>query len=514
MWLQPARKTLRAAGLMLCAAAALATSVAAADDGDARIFKRIQKDAANLAARPYHPQAPSLPPFLADLNYDQYRDVRFRPDQSLWRSEKLPFEAQFFSRGFYYKDQVKVNVVDGDHVEPYKFKPSLFDFGRLPVPASVPSDLGFAGFRLHYHLNNDDYRDEVIAFLGASYFRAVGRGDVYGLSARGLALNTGTAQSEEFPVFREFWLEKPAPEATSMTLYALLDSPSVAGAYRFVLKPGAPTEIDVTAHLWFRSAVEKLGVAPLTSMYYRGTTTPRIVDDFRPEIHDSDGLLIAAGNGERLWRPLNNPQQTALSIFHVDHPRGFGLLQRQRAFDRYQDLEADYQRRPSAWIEPVGDWGAGAVELLELPSTLETNDNIVAYWVPAEPVTAGSMRTFEYRLSFGDDPEAGQLGGRTIDTLTGWGGDKKPNDRKFVIDFAGPSLAKLPADAVLTADVTASTGTPGKPVVQRNQHTGGYRVFFDFTPGPEPVAELRCTLRSGTDYIAETWTYQWRRETP
>jgi glucans biosynthesis protein len=476
------------------------------------VFAMVQERALQLSASPYVKNTPELPQFLSTLNYDQYRDIRYKPGQSLWLKQRLPFQVQFFSRASLFTERVLINVIDKDGLAPVDFVPDMFDFGRLPVPAEIPRDLGFAGFRLHYPINRRRYYDEVISFLGASYFRAVGRRQVYGLSARGLALDTALNTGEEFPVFREFWLQKPEHKARQMTLYALLDSPSVAGAYRFVIKPGAGTEIDVKAYLYFREDVKLLGVAPLTSMFYHGKTTKHGIDDFRPEVHDSDGLWIISGAGERLWRPLNNPQRLATSYYRIDNPRAFGLLQRERDFGAYQDLEALYQKRPGAWIEPVGDWGSGTVELVEIPTDDEIHDNIVAFWVPAEPATAGSRRMFEYRLTFGDKPEAALQQGRTIATRTGAGADAKTSERKFVIDFAGGELTRLHETPELVADITASTGVVGKPVIQRNQYTSGYRAYFDFTPGDEPVAELRCNLRLDADVLTETWSYQWRKE--
>jgi len=476
------------------------------------IFEQVKAKAAALGKKDYSGNKAELPPFLSDLNYDQYRDIRFRADHSLWRDQNLPFETQFFSRGSIFRDRVLFHVIEKGEQALVNFEPGMFDFGRLPVPMEVPKDLGFAGFRLHHPINTHQYFDEVAAFLGASYFRAVGRRQVYGLSARGLAVDTGLPRGEEFPVFREFWLEKPAADARQITLYALLDSPSVAGAYQFVITPGATTDIAVKLHLYFRRDVEKLGVAPLTSMFYHGKTTQHHVDDFRPEVHDSDGLLIEAGNGEHLWRPLNNPQRLAFSNFQVKNPRGFGLLQRERAFEWYQDLEAKYERRPSAWITPVGNWGMGRVELVEIPSEGEFDDNIVTFWVPAGAVTAGSTRAFEYTLSFGDiEPDT--LEGRAVFMGIGHGKDRKGGERLFVVDFAGGALDLLPETTVVAAEVSASGGTLRPSVVERNPHTDGYRVFFEFTPGDAPLAELRCVLRSGDQVISETWTYQsWKEK--
>lgn len=478
----------------------------------ATFFAQVEAWASALAAQPFQQKDAELPPFLSGLDYDQYRDIRFRPEQSLWREQQLPFEVQFFSRGSIFREKVRIHVFEPGRMAPVEFTPVLFDFGRLPVPMAVPQDLGFAGLRLHYPLNTNQYFDEVIAFLGASYFRAVGRRQAYGLSARGLAVDTGLPKGEEFPVFREFWLEKPAPNAQHITVYALLDSASVTGAYRFVIRPGAATQIGVAAHLYFRADIEKLGIAPLTSMFFHGKTTQHYVDDFRPEVHDSDGLLIQAGNGELIWRPLSNPRRLAFSNFQIENPRGFGLMQRERNFGRYQDLEAKYQRRPSAWITPVGDWGKGVVELVEIPSESEADDNIVTFWVPAEPVTAGTSRMFEYTLRFGEDSGLDSLDGHAIFTGIGPGSTNDAGQRRFVVDFAGGELALLPDAAEVTADVSASVGTVGTPVVERNPLIGGYRVSFKFAPGDEPLAELRCNLRAGGHAISETWTYQWWRE--
>ncbi len=476
------------------------------------IFEQVRVKAAALAKQDYSASKAELPPFLSDLNYDQYRDIRFRPDFSLWRNEKLPFEAQFFSRGSIFRDRVLVHVIDKGQQTLVNFETGMFDFGRLPIPLEVPKDLGFAGFRLHHPINTHQYFDEVAAFLGASYFRAVGRRQVYGLSARGLAVDTGLSRGEEFPVFREFWMEKPAKGAKQFTLYALLDSPSVTGAYQFVISPGGTTDIAVKLQLYFRRDVEKLGVAPLTSMFFHGKTTQHFVDDFRPEVHDSDGLLIEAGNGEQLWRPLNNPQRLSFSSFQVENPRGFGLLQRERDFEHYQDLEAKYERRPNAWITPVGNWGSGRVELVEIPSDGEFDDNIVSFWVPATPVIAGSTRTFEYTLSFSNE-QSDVLEGRTVFMGIGPGRDREGGERLFVVDFAGGALDLLPDSALVTAEVSTSDGTLRPPVVERNPHTGGYRVFFELLPGDQPLSELRCILHSGENVVSETWTYQsWKEK--
>jgi glucans biosynthesis protein len=407
-----------------------------------------------------------------------------------------------------------VNVIDQGQVAPIRFSKDMFNYGKNSVPAEIPQDLGFAGLRLLYPINRDDLFDEVAVFLGASYFRAVAQNLNYGITARGLAIDTGLSTREEFPLFREFWLEKPAKDAVEITLYALLDSPSVTGAYRFVIKPGPETTMEVKTHLYLRKTVQKLGIAPLTSMFLHGEVTDRFMDDFRPEVHDSDGLIIESGTGERIWRPLINPRGLRISNFQVENPKLFGLLQRDRDFASYQDLEAHYHNRPNALVEPLDGWGKGVVELVEIPSTSERYDNIVAYWRPARRTEAGDELEFSYRLRFSANPEAGMLGGRVLSTRIGAGGTDvlDPGKRKFVIDFVGETLAGLDPETPVEAVVATTAGQLSKPVVQANPETRGWRLFFELTPDGETPADLRAFLRHGDDVLSETWGFRWVRE--
>ncbi len=477
-------------------------------------FADVNRRAQELAAQPFEPDRPELPEAFRGLSYDRYRDIRFRPERSLWRGEGLPFQMRLFPRGFMFLERVKMNIINGNGVTPLAFDRELFDYGRNEVPEQLPADLGFAGLKFLYPLHRDDRFDEVAVFLGASYFRAIGQNQAYGLSARGLAIDTGLATQEEFPVFREFWIEKPSKDATELTLYAVMDSRRATGAYRFVIRPGLQTVMEVKTHMYMREPVEKLGVAPLTSMFYHGELTERYMADFRPEVHDSDGLLIETGSGERIWRPLINPRGLRISTFQVTDPKGFGLLQRDRVFDHYQDLEAQYHTRPSAWIEPLAKWGQGQVELVEIPSGSERYDNIVAFWVPAKPTEAGQELEFEYRIRFALDPEARLRGGRTIATRIGAGGTDEPDldRRKFVIDFAGENLKGLEAEAPMEAVVNASSGGLINVVAHKNPYTEGWRVFFEIMPDSDQPVDLRCFLKLGADVLTETWSFQWRPE--
>jgi glucans biosynthesis protein len=468
--------------------------------------------ARSLAAQPYAPAPVDLPPALAALDYDAYRDLRFSPAKAIWRDLGLPFQLQMFHRGWLHRDQVQVfEVVDGQE-SPILYSPDLFSVGRNRLGPLSP-DLGFAGFRIHTPMAVPGRFDEVAAFLGASYFRAVSRGTSYGLSARGLAVGAGE-DGEEFPVFRSFWIERPAPDASALVVHALLDSVSIAGAYRFVITPGEPTGFDVTASLFPRTKVANAGIAPLTSMYLFGDEEARRFDDFRPQVHDSDGLLIANGQGERLWRPLTNPMAVETSAFQDPAPAGFGLMQRARAFSAYQDLEARYDLRPSLWVQPVAGFGQGDVRLSELPARNETEDNVVACWRPGQSLAAGIERRFAYRLAWGRRPAPAEpratVGFWRIGQAAPWRTAAAiaaaPARRRVVIDFT--SAPDMPANAV-QADVTASAGGVSHVVVEANRAVQGFRVSFEFEPGAATVSELRAALFGDAQPISEVWTHRW-----
>jgi len=405
---------------------------------------------------------------------------------------------------------VQIHDLQGKKDTRIDFAPRLFNYGANK-PGRIPSDMGFAGFRIHYALNNPDYLDELAVFLGASYFRALGAKQHYGLSARGLALNTAEPGGEEFPVFEEFWLEQPDPAAKSVTVYALLDSPSAAGAYKFIVTPGADTVMKVRAAVYCRKNPKVFGMAPLTSMFTHGENTGWSSTDFRPEVHDSDGLLMETGAGEWIWRPLTNPKSIRVSSFMDKAPRGFGLLQRDRQYDHYDDLEAYYHQRPSTWVEPLGNWGAGVVRLVELPTLDETNDNIVAFWVPDQLPPPGEPVVFEYNLHWLTDPGRRPPGGFVSSTrfasVMG-----EPELRRVVVEFEGAYLSAEPNDPEIEAVVSVTGGATqvGKPVVLKNHFTGAWRVVFEVKPVPAgPVVEMRCFLRKGQHVLTETWNYLW-----
>lgn len=468
--------------------------------------------AQKLATHSYEDPAGRVPHWLLDLRYDAWRDIRFRPERSLWRDRGLPFSVQFFHLGLFYDRAVAINVVTPKGVEPLPFSPDMFNYGKNEFGSRVPQDLGFAGFRLHYPIKTKTYQDEVIVFLGASYFRAVGRDQGFGLSARGLAIDTALPSGEEFPWFREYWLVQPDRRATALTLYALLDSPSATGAYRFVVTPGVETRVDVGLRIFARDAIAKVGIGPMTSMFYHGENTVAHFDDYRPEVHDSDGLLVVSEQGEWIWRPLDNPGALSVTSFALQNPRGFGLVQRDRNLDHYQDLEARPDLRPSTWVEPSGDWGSGHVELVELPTKVDTNDNVVCYWVPDVLPSPTSPLSLGYALYWYGDDAKRPPGGRVVATRRDSG--TFSSARRLVVDFDSPALKALPADAVVQGVVSVAGGPEAQRRAElleqqmiRNPITGSWRLVFQIRPQDSDPIELRAFLRHGENVLTETWSY-------
>jgi glucans biosynthesis protein len=503
--LRPASTLRRVLAAAVLAAACLASRAAAFELED------VARRAEALARAPYHEPAHDLPDGVKQLSYDQHRDIRYRPERALWRRERLPFEVMFFHEGFSFTAPVTIHEVTRQGVRDVPFDPSAFDYGKNHLDPAQLRGLGFAGFRVHYPLNRRDYRDEVLVFLGASYFRALGRGQRYGVSARGLAVDTAVSTGEEFPRFVEFWLVRPEGKARALTVLALLDSPRLAGAYRFVVTPGSSTVVAVHAILFPRARVTTLGIAPLTSMFFFGANQHAAADDYRPEVHDSDGLLVHAPSGEWLWRPLQSPKRLLVTSFAMaDGALGFGLMQRERRFERYEDLEARYDLRPSVWIEPEGRWGPGRVELVQIPVPDETNDNIVAYWVPARAPGPGERVELGYRTRWeGAAPTRPPLAS-VAQTRRGRGFVRSPDGSvELHVDFAGGPLARRPPGAEPEAVVSADgNGQIVEQHLVRNEVTGGWRVAVRVKrrDDAKPV-ELRAFLRDPANVLSETWSY-------
>ena len=488
-------------------------------DPEQALFTYVDARAQALASREYEPPPQILPAALATLTYEQYRAIQFRQEMSLWQDEHR-FTVQVLHPGFLYTEPVEIHLVQDTDVERLPFMQARYRYvgPAAPVADQITGDIGHAGFRVYYTRGGPDNREEVAVFLGASYFRLVGHQQVHGLSARGLAVDAGLDSGEEFPAFRTFWLIQPDPEATQLTFFALLDSPSVTGAYRFELDPARHTTLTVDAHLYARHDVTKLGVAPMSSMFLYGPNRLPAFDDFRPQVHDSDGVLMHTARDEWIWRPLNNGPGLRITSLRDDTPQGFGLVQRERQFASYLDLQARYHQRPSYWVEVgEGAWGRGGVELLAIPTNSEFNDNIATYWVPDAPFNAGDMRQYQYRLRTFDSRLATQTLAHVVRTRIGW--DALPNQhdppprsqRRFIVDFAGevmPGLDPIPTSAI-HAVLDSSTGQTTDPIVQRLPDGQSWRVSFVLSPAGDLPADMRLYLAEADHRVSETWNYVW-----
>ena len=466
-----------------------------------------------LAQEAYQAPEP-IPRVMRELSYDQYQGIRFDPASSLWAGTDSRFQVMFFPAGLFYTHPVQINLIEGEEVKPMAFRKADFTYSDPEIEKRVPADLGYAGFRLTFPLAGEQEHNQFIVFAGASYFRGVGRDNAWGISGRGVAVDTGLPRGERFPSFVEFWLEQPAPGEDTVRFYGLLDGEDLTGAYEFVATPGETTRLDVKAVLFPRRAIEQLGVAPLTSMFFYGENTARPHGEWRSEVHDSDGLLIKDGaSGEWLWRPLLNPVNLEMDWFAVEALSGFGLLQRDVGFSSYQDLGARYERRPGAWVEPRSEWGAGHVVLVQLPTDAETNDNIVAFWKPGEPVEAGVAYRFDWTIGFGPgDPVESGLA-RVVNTFVGdggiVGGGSVPGAYRFVVDFEGGALSDQAEGGEVLSRVTGLDGTEVlEHFVEVNEALNTWRLSTLVKPENGKSVTLRAFLTNGETALSETWTYR------
>ncbi|MFC4174735.1 glucan biosynthesis protein [Microvirga sp. GCM10011540] len=480
-------------------------------------FEALKRRAREMAKEPYSAPPRPSPEVLEQIDYDAHGKIRFKTDLALWADGPSQFPVTFFHMGRFFQKPVRMHVVSDRQAREIIYDSAYFDMPADSPARKLPENSGFAGFRFQESRNGrlDWRKNDWVAFLGASYFRAIGELYQYGLSARGLAVDVAVhGKNEEFPDFTHVYFDTPQPGSDTVTVFALLEGPSVTGAYRFVMQRAAAVIMDIESAVFLRQDVSRLGIAPLTSMYWYSEKAKTTAIDWRPEIHDSDGLAMWTGSGERIWRPLNNPPRIITSAFVDENPKGFGLLQRDRNFDHYLD-GVYYDRRPSLWIEPQGNWGKGSIQLVEIPTDDEIHDNIVAMWVPAEPARAGQSFDFRYRMSWSaEEPYPTPLA-RVVATRFGNGGQagtvRPKGVRKFMVEFLGPPLAKLPNGVIPQPVLTASRGEFSNVLTEAvpNNVPGHWRTQFDLTvTGTEPV-EMRGYLRNGDEVLSETWLYQY-----
>ncbi len=475
--------------------------------GDSVAFslEALRARAAEMAQHAYTPR-PEIPQAWRDLSYDEYRHIWFDDDNALWARSNRPQRVDFFPPGLYYPHPVTVNIVEQGLARPVLFDLDLFDRTDKAPDLPVDNTLGFSGFRLREELEKPGTFQEYMVFQGASYFRAHAKGQVYGVSARGLALKTGDAEGEEFPDFTDFWIETPEPGGHFTRIHALLDSPSTTGVMSFEINGTDTITTRVEARLYPRVPLGHAGIAPLTSMFFFDETNRDRFSDFRPAVHDNDGLLIYNGAGEMLWRPLANPKDLQVSSFVDQNPRGFGLMQRPRDPEDFADFEAHYHKRPSVWVTPHEDWGPGVVRLVEIPTNREIFDNIVAYWRPHTPLQPGQEHKFTYSLRWGTEPAHDRSLARITNTRMG----KRDFEPGYVatIDFADHPAFAEGLDGI-TIFTSTSRGSISDGILQPNPGTGGFRLGFTFDPGDAGSSEMRVQLLRDSKSISEVWLYRW-----
>lgn len=486
--------------------------------GSARTFsyEALIERAKSMAKAPYkQPQKP-MPDVVRKIDYDEWGKIRYDTHSALFANGPELHPATFFHLGMFFQKSVKMHAVEDGKAREILYSNSYFDMPKDSVAHKLSDkNSGFAGFRLQESRLRDDWRtQDWMAFLGASYFRAIGALNQYGLSARGVIIDSAEPTPEEFPDFTEFYIQGALKESDPVIVCALLDGPSISGAYRFSIRRTEGIVQDVEVALFARSNIKRLGLAPLTSMYWYSETAKRRMEDWRPEVHDSDGLAIWTGQGERIWRPLiNQPFAVTSSFVDVD-PKGFGLQQRDRERENYLD-GVNYQNRPSLWVEPLDSWGNGSVQLIELPTDDEIHDNIGAYWRPEAPVTAGAEYRLRYRLHWlADEPYPPSVA-RCVATRIGRGGQPgKPRPQgvyKFVVEFAGERLEPLWGDNVKAAPVvSASHGTIDGIFMEPIPNTRRWRAVFDLIPETSDPVELRMYIQGNGEALTETWLYQFR----
>lgn len=487
------------------------TNVPSAIANEARSFDAAQvvESARTLAKKPFKAPAAPLPDTLAALNYEQYSAIRRRPEARLWADDASGFSLEPLHRGFIFTQAVDIFLVDNGRVTKLAYSANDYDFGGLKIPPST-EDIGFSGLRLS-KAGADAPAYDFALFQGASFFRALARGQVYGDMARGLSIRTADPRGEEFPIFRSFWIERPSITSDAIVIHALLDSESVTGAYRFTLRAGEATIIDTEMTLVPRVGIDRFGIGAMTGTNLGHPIDRRRFDDVRPAVYDAEGLQIANGRGEWIWRPVANRETLQISAFADENPRGFGFLQRTRDSGQFQDDDQHWEKHPSLWVEPIGEWGQGLVVLVEIPSDADFNQNVIAYWQPQKPLSAGSEASFAFRQFWCWSPPSKPSAAVVIQSRSGRVGSTPSNGRKrrFFVEFQGDVLDEATESNAISADISASNASISNQKIVFARKVKRARVTFDIEMGNENLSELRLQLHMQGKPISEIWLYRW-----
>jgi len=467
------------------------------------------KDQARALARtPYQAATAALPPPFDDLTYDSYRGIRPIPGRAANLPQGDSFSVDLLPPGLYFPTPVTVERLVGGEVRTLPLTLDLFSFDARYFPETPEGDAetGFSGLRIRHPVNTPDVMDEVAVIQGASYFRAIGQAMVYGLSARAVALGTGDPEPEEFPAFTKLRLHEG--HDGQMRIEGLIDSPSLTGYMSMVLTPGVDTVMDISMTIFPRDTLDAVGVAPLTSMYLKGPMHSAASDDFRPRVHDSDVLVVQNGAGETLWRPIENPTHVESSALADTSPVSFGLYQVARSYEDFEDTEARYEHRPTAVVKPKGDWGAGAVILVEIPTGTEFLDNIVTFWRPETPLEAGGEYQFDYDLHWTLSAPAPNTTAPIRQSRSGRE-HLTPGVRRYVLDFDTEADDLVPDLSVLGPDQSVLSGLS----IFQLPDGRGLRATFLLDPGDAPAHELRFVLRDAEGAPqSPVWLHRWTRK--
>jgi periplasmic glucans biosynthesis protein len=455
-----------------------------------------------LSRLPYTPPDTALPERFRDLDYDRYIRIQTRPEAALFRGEPSDFVIEPLHRGFVFSSTVRLFTVRDGVIERVSYDPSLFRYGDIGAPEEK-ADIGFSGFRILAR-NGDGFVEEAV-FQGATYFRAIARGQTLGAMARGLSLRTSDPGGEEIPAFRMIFIERPMP-GEPLTIHAIADSESLTAAFRFVFRPGGIALVDTDMSVFARQDIANFGIGGMQTTYFFGANDRQGVDDLRVAAFENDGLQMHRGNGEWLWRPINNPADLQISAFVDTSPRGFGFLQRQRAASAFEDDNQGFESRPSVFVEPVGDWGAGSVELIEIPTQSDINDNVIAYWRPAKTLAAGESMRFAYRQSWCWEPLSVSGGAKVIQSRSGAGIGTA--NRRFLVEFAGETLKGIPASEI-GIELSAVPGKIVSHLLRHDPVTGIGRLIFQVESDGSAVTELRAVLLPKSRPPSETWLFRW-----
>jgi periplasmic glucans biosynthesis protein len=482
----------------------VALALASIGDGQPFEFSKLQAVARILAQRPYQPPVNDLPAAFGNMPYDQYVTIRAQPQAVLWANENRGFTVEPLHRGYAFLPATQLFTIEDGVVRRVAFDSGKFDYGRV-TPPPVGLDLGFSGFRLAF---GQERTQLVSIFQGPSFYRALALGQNFGAIARGIILKPGDQKGEEVPQVRGYWLERPPQGADTLIINVLYDAESVTVAARMTVRPGEMTLIDHETSIFARQAIEHFGVGCVMASYLYAPQSRRQFDEVRPAVHEASGLQMVTGAGEAIYRPLSNPAVLQVSAFVDDNPKGFGLVQRDRDPAHFMDDDQRFERRPSVWVEPLGEWGPGTVQLLEIPSDSEVNDNVISYWRPRRGLAAGAEMTVGYRQYWGWTPPHRMPLAHVIRIRQGRVG-QQGRRRRFVLDFHGDDLADAAIVAGLKPLVSATPGTIQNVRLSPFPEIRQARVSFDLDPGAEVLSELRLVLESGGRPVTETWLNRW-----